>query len=346
MERTAKKPKPLPAGRRKILSASEENLISIEYPQPGQTLPLIVKPAVEGVNLISWAENTRPWIEAQVSKYGAILFRNHNVRTASEFEQFITAASGRAMLYRERSSPRHQVSGNIYTSTDHPPDQSIFLHNEQSYNLTFPLRIFFFCITPARQGGETPLADTRKIFKRIDPEIRERLTRKNYMYVRNYGDGFGLTWQTAFQTEQKAAVEEYCYQNGIEFEWKEFDRLRTRQVRRVCAAHPRTGEMVWFNHAIFFHISTLEPQLQKLLLTTFKEDDLPSNTYYGDGSLIEDSTLAHLREAYRAELTTFSWQEGDLLMVDNMLTSHGRAPFVGPREVVVGMAEPYSWNDV
>ncbi len=346
MERTAKTVKPLPAGRRRILDASEDNLFRTDYPRTGQTLPLIVKPAVDGVDLIAWAESNRPWIEARLSKHGAILFRDHNVRTAGEFEQFIAAASGRAMVYRERSSPRHPVSGNIYTSTDHPADQSIFLHNEQSYNLTFPLRIFFFCLTPAGQGGETPLADARKIFKRIDPQIKERLIRKNYMYVRNYGDGFGLSWQNAFQTEEKAVVEEYCYRHGIEFEWKEFDRLRTRQVRRVCAAHPRTGEMVWFNHAIFFHISTLEPQLQKLLLSTFREDDLPNNTYYGDGSPIEESTLAHLREAYREELTTFSWQKGDLLMVDNMLTSHGRAPFVGPREVVVGMAEPCSWDEV
>ncbi len=27
------------------------------------------------------------------------------------------------------------------------------------------------------------------------------------------------------------------------------------------------------------------------------------------------------------------------MMLDNMLVAHGRAPFVGPRKVVVGMAE-------
>ena len=35
----------------------------------------------------------------------------------------------------------------------------------------------------------------------------------------------------------------------------------------------------------------------------------------------------------------FPWREGDVLMLDNMLTAHGRKPFVGKRKVVVGIAE-------
>ena len=49
----------------------------------------------------------------------------------------------RAPPYMERSSPRHEVADHVYTSTDHPPRHPIALHNEQSYNITWPLRIFF-----------------------------------------------------------------------------------------------------------------------------------------------------------------------------------------------------------
>jgi hypothetical protein len=33
-------------------------------------------------------------------------------------------------------------------------------------------------------------------------------------------------------------------------------------------------------------------------------------------------------------------------MLDNMLTAHGREPFIGARKVIVGMAEPFCWKDV
>jgi alpha-ketoglutarate-dependent taurine dioxygenase len=41
------------------------------------------------------------------------------------------------------------------------------------------------------------------------------------------------------------------------------------------------------------------------------------------------------------EQVEFAWQDDDVLMLDNMLTAHGRAPFQGPRKVVVAMAEPH-----
>ena len=74
----------------------------------------------------------------------------------------------------------------------------------------------------------------------------------------------------------------------------------------------------------------------------FTEEDLPNNTYYGDGSPIEPSVLDEIRDAYLKETVVFPWLKGDLLMLDNMLVAHGRAPFTEPRKILVGMADPYS----
>jgi alpha-ketoglutarate-dependent taurine dioxygenase len=334
------------AVKRKPLKLSEEALVKKSCLDGGGELPLVMEPAGDDVNLASWVKNNLPLVDGELAKHGAIIFRGFNIDSAPKLEQLIKSISGEPLEYTERSSPRSQVSGNVYTSTDYPPDKSIFPHNEQSYNLNFIMKIFFCCVQRAEQGGETPVIDCRKVFNRIDPKIRKRFREKKYMYVRNFREYFGLPWQTAFQTTDRAQVEAYCLENEIEFEWMEDNRLRTRQVREPVASHPRTGEPVWFNHLTFFHVSTLDPDIQDLLLSQYEDNALPNNTYYGDGSPIESSVLDELRGAYLAEKVIFPWHQGDVMMLDNMLTAHARQPFIGARKVIVGMAEPFSWKNI
>ena len=332
--------------RRQGVNLLDAELVKAIPLLPDNSLPLLLQPIVEGINLVTWTASNQELIATNLLKHGGILFRNFQVRDLAEFEKFIQTVSGDLLEYRDRSSPRSLIQGNIYTSTDYPAKQTIFLHSENSYAATWPLKIFFYCVTPAIQGGETPIADTRKLYKRIDSKIRDRFIEKRVMYVRNFGDGFGLPWQTVFQTTNPAEVETFCRHNGIEFEWKEGDRLRTRQIRQAVATHPQTGEQVWFNHAVFFHVSTLEQNIRKSLLAEFQEEDLPHNTYYGDGSPIEKTVLDEIRAVYQQETIIFPWQARDILMLDNMLAAHGRMPFVGQRKVVVGMAEQFSSKDI
>jgi amino acid adenylation domain-containing protein len=342
MIRQESKLKKLAGIKPKAVSVSAEQLVKTSYLQPGQILPLIIQPNVEVLDLISWAGSNRDFIEKELWKHGAILFRNFKIDSIAKFEQFARTISPELMEYGERSSPRHRVKGQIYTSTDHPADQPIVLHNEQSYTLNWMMKLLFFCVQPASQGGRTPVADSRKIFNRLNPRITEKFAQKQVMYMRNYGIGLGLSWQEVFQTSDKSEVEAYCRQSSIEFEWLEGDRLRTRQVRPAIRRHPKTGETVWFNHALFFHVSSLEQVIQHSLLEGLKEEDLPFNSYYGDGSPFEPEVLEEIREAFRQETVSFPWQAGDILMVDNMLVAHGREPYSGPRKIVVAMAEPFN----
>ncbi len=330
---------------RRAVSVSQEDLVRMEPLNEGG-LPLVVRPAVSGVSLAGWAEANRELISSRLAEHGGLLFRGFDIPRVEEFEHVVRSISGDLLEYKERSSPRHAVSGKIYTSTDYPPEHSIFLHNENSYQAAWPRRIFFYCSKAAAEGGATPIADVRRLYQRIDPAVRDRFIAKRWMVMRNYGDGFGLPWQTVYQTENKAEVEAHCQRSGIEFEWKDGNRLRTRAVRNAVARHPDTGELCWFNHATFFHVSTLAPAIREALLDEFAEEELPTNTYYGDGSPIEPETLDHLRSCYQAETISFPWQVGDLLMLDNMMAAHGRAPFKGERQVLVGMSHPTTWNDV
>lgn len=332
--------KRLGAIKRRAVSISAGDVVRAEPLAPGKSLPLLVQPAVDGLDMSTWAATNREFIENSLMKHRGLLFRNFPVKTVTDFEQFVRATStGEPLEYRDRSTARYSVGNKIYVSTIYPADQSIDLHNEGTYWTAWPLKIYFCCLKVPPQGGATPIADVRGVFHRIDPKIRARFIEKKVMYVRNYNYGFGLPWQEVFQTPEKAVVEEYCRQNTIEFEWKDGDCLRTRQVRPAVRVHPQTGEMVWFNHAAFFHISAREPSVRDALLANFKEEELPYNTFYGDGTPIEPSVVTLVREAYRQEKTRFSWQQGDVLMLDNMSVAHGREPYQGERQVVVAMTE-------
>lgn len=314
---------------------------------PGKPLPLVCRPKSVGLELTAWAAENRGLIEAYLSRHGAILFRDFRNDGEDLLERFILAFSGALMEYHDRATPRTEVKGRVYTATDYPADQSIFLHNESSFASAWPMKIFFHCSVAPQRGGQTPLADVRRVLARIDAKTRAKFARLGVMVTRNFAGGrFGLSWQTVFQTHDRAVMEQYCKRAGIRFEWLGENRLRTRQVRPATARHPRTGEEVWFNHAAALHVSTLEPPLRDALLKMFREEHLPNNTYYGDGSPIEESALAEIRRAYDDETVAFPWQRGDLLALDNMLAAHGRRPFTAPRRILVGMAEPMSWDEL
>lgn len=306
-------------------------------------LPLVVTPTGD-VDLVAWAEAHRDSLESALLDHGGLLFRGFDVSGTDTFSRFIEAVSGTLLEYTERSSPRSAVDGNVYTSTEHPPDQPIFFHNENSYQQAWPRKIFFGCDTPPDSGGETPLADIRKVTAAIPDDIAASFEEKGILYVRNYGR-IGLTWQEVFQTEDRAKVEAHCEKKGLDYEWKDNGGLRTRCVRPAFATHPVTGERLWFNHATFFHVSTLEPSVREALLSAFDRDQLPNHTYYGDGSPIDDDVVASLREIYRTASVEFPWQQDDIVMLDNMLTAHARNPFSGDRLILAGMSEPLARED-
>src|SRR6185295_3618486 len=99
--------------------------VTLSYLRPGSPLPLIVRPAEEELDLVEWAASNSSFIETYLLRNGAILFRDFGLSTVEEFEQLIEGVSGPLLDYSYRSTPRHVVSGRIYSSTEYPAHQSI-----------------------------------------------------------------------------------------------------------------------------------------------------------------------------------------------------------------------------
>ncbi|QUX92160.1 hypothetical protein CYL31_12390 [Marinomonas sp. A3A] len=279
-------------------------------------------------------------VENHLLKSGGLLFRGGDLLGEAEFQEFAKTFGFPLLDYEFGSTPRTDLGEGVYTTTEYPAHQVIPLHNEQAYTLNWPMKIWFHCIEPAHTEGETPIADSRKVYQRIPVRIRERFAEKKLMYVRNYGNGLDLPWEKVFSTEDPKQVEAFCRQNQIDFEWKGDGELRTRQICQSVAQHPITQEWVWFNQAHLFHVSNLDAHIRETLLSIVEEEDLPRNVYYGDGTPIEDSVLDEIRGVLDSCMVKFPWQKGDVLMLDNMLVAHARSRFSGPRKVVVAMAEP------
>jgi amino acid adenylation domain-containing protein/FkbM family methyltransferase len=329
----------------KTVSVSQAELVRAAPLLDYTPLPLVVEPNIADADLIEWAKVNREFIDTKLLRHGAILFRGFRIDPMAEFNQFArVVCSG---LFNENGEhPRQSINGDVYTPVFYPPEQKLLWHNENSFNHTWPGKILFCCARPAARGGETPVVNSRQIFEMLDRRLRERFLNKGVMYVRNYGDGLGLDWQTVFRTNSKAAVEEHFRKARIEFEWKEGGRLRTRSVRPAAVKHPRSAEAVWFNQAQHWHVSCLDPLTRESIAAVFREEDYPRNCYYGDGSPIEDSVMQEILAAYQKAEVVFTWQAGDILMLDNLLTAHARQPFAGERKLLVAMGEMRSYDEV
>jgi alpha-ketoglutarate-dependent taurine dioxygenase len=247
------------------------------------------------------------------------------------------------MRYVGGDSPRQSVGEQVYTSTEFPPEMEIGLHNELSYTRSWPERVFFCCLVAAGSGGETHIADGRKVLAAMESEVRDRFASKGVIYRQHLRDdavsGPGKSWQESFETTDRAEVERICGDQSMEVRWSSRG-LCTSLRNPGVLTHPITGETCWFNQADMWHASfdTVKAQERPASAEAPDEEALGSHACYGDGSEIPIADLRAVRAACKTCEIAFPWQAGDLLVLDNILAMHGRKPFEGERRVLVAMA--------
>lgn len=342
MDRSASfRPPPHFKGARHRVTTRQRDSVRAAPLYESLPLPLLVEPAVPDLDVAAWVSGERALVSAWLLEYRAVLFRGFQVDSIGRLEGFASATSDGALMdCPDESTPRAALANRVYESTVYPSHQSIHLHNEASYCSSWPLKIYFCCLQPAREGGATPLADVRRVAAHIDAGVLDRFARLGVAYTRNFNtDGIGLSWQQAFWTGDPHEVEAYCRLHDIQFEWQQSGGLRTTTKRPAFRRHPATGEMLWFNHAVFFHLASYSQEMREALIGAIGRDRLPFETCYGDGSPIEHETVQSFLSAFEREKVTFPWQRGDVLLLDNMTIAHGRQPYEGERSIIVAMTE-------
>ena len=311
----------------------------------GRRLPLLIEPRGDrdaGFEaLLSWLGEARTWIEAKLCGHGALLLRGFALQTAEDFQRVCCALGPELKPYVGGDSPRRALLEGVYDSTEFPAQLQIELHNELSYGGCWPSRIYFFCRRPAREGGETPIADSREILRRLDPAIARRFAERGVRYSQNLRDrkrpGAGRSWQATFETDERATVEAHCRKAGMDWRWTERG-LSTSVVRPGVLRHPATGEAVWFNQADQWHAALAGVKHPDARPRALDEAALPCHASFGDGGAIDPAELMAVRRVYAECEVVFTWHRGDLLVLDNVLSAHGRKPFKGAREILVAMA--------
>ncbi len=299
----------------------------------GDDFLCILQPRRPNVPLAEWIRDHRAEVETLLLKSGAVLCRGFEL-SVEGFQAVANAVSTEELDLVGGNSPRVKVADGVFTSTEYPKHMVLEQHHERSFRRRWPLKLLFYCDVAPLTAGETPLCSTRRFMSRLPPRLLERYAQNEIEYTRRY-TGY-LSWKGAFGTEDRAVVESTCREWGVTPEWGANDSLTTTHVAQAFAVHPRTGERLYFNQSHNFHRrSHLHLKLPEGALP-------PSDAAFAGGLPLDTEDVGTLIQIFREESVSFPWAKGDCLLIDNMLATHGRNPFDGPRRVLTALREPHS----
>lgn len=277
--------------------------------------------------------NNREWIEHQLMEHSALLFRGFPLRSAVDFRSFVEAFGWEEQPYLG-FAPRPKVVDRVYTANEAPLHKEIHFHHEMARMKVHPSKLFLFCETAPSEGGQTAIVLSQNIPQRMEdkmPEFVSRLKDVGLVYkitspAQTAGASFvANTWQTVLQTNdpieaKKRAVNVMgcssfeCYEDGsADFVFGPMEAIR--------ALEGYGGRRVWFN-----------------TLVGYGQEDKHSLSL-GDGSGVPGESVEALKAIMNEESVDVRWEEGDVLLLDNLVVQHARRISKPPRRVLVSLCK-------
>ena len=138
-----------------------------------------------------------------------------------------------------------------------------------------------------------------------------------------------------------------CRENEAAIEWFPDGSVRVHNKRPAVIDHPVTRERAWANCA---GAATLRGTIKEILWNggPFRrlhawfyrgmyalQSKIAFSLAYGDGTPIPKHDVEAVCEAEDREKVCFQWRRGDVLILDNWLTAHGRALLRGGRRSIL-----------
>jgi len=306
----------------------------------GEPFPLVLLCQSPEANLESvgqWIRSAQRELLAEAALHGAILFRGFPLQTPEDFDAFVAAFDLPNFPYDESLSNAVRVNKTprVFTANEAPPSVTIFLHHEMAQTPVFPSRLFFFCEQPAEEGGATPLARSDVLWERLaqqQPAFARHCETKGLKYSNvmpaenDANSGMGRSWQSTLRATTREEAESRLRSLNYSWEWQEGGNLRATTPVLPAVRKLPDGRQTFFNQLIAAFSGWKDTRNDPSKAITF-----------GDGSPL-DREAVNTALALGEELSfDVPWQRGDVALVDNFVTMHGRRTFCGTRKVLASL---------
>ncbi|MEE3199442.1 MAG: TauD/TfdA family dioxygenase [Planctomycetota bacterium] len=285
-----------------------------------------------------WAAEQAEELIKSAASHGAVFLRGLPLQTPEDLDAFVSAFGLPNFSYADSLSNAHRINftPRVFSANEAPGELTIFLHHEMAQTPNPPARLFFFCQEPAPEGGATPLCRSDILWKEIcsaRPEFASACKEKGLRYSNvmpgqaDEGSTMGRSWQSTLSSESRSEAESRLQKLGYTWQWLDDGSLRATTPVLPAVRKTADGRAVFFNQLI-------------AAFQGWKDDrnDPRRAVTFGDGATIDPADVHWAAEA--ADRITFDlpWQRGDLAIVDNYLTMHGRRTFSGSRRVLASLS--------